>query len=224
MKKFEGFTPETIDFLWELRMNNNKEWMEQNRERYKTVLKEPFDALAAELAELSPMFCGEKAKCSISRINRDIRYSKDKSPYRPNRWVVLYDEKYRGTEWKEHPSFYFELEPEGYGHGLGMWCATPAYLAAYRKKIESNPAAFQRLIRKFEKDPLFTLQGEEYKKIKNEALDSLAQQWYRKKDILMVAGGALEHIIFSPDLPQFLAEEWSRLRGLYGFLQEIEVG
>ena len=47
MKKFEGFRPETIDFLWELRMNNSKEWMEQNRDRYKEVLKEPFDAFAA---------------------------------------------------------------------------------------------------------------------------------------------------------------------------------
>ena len=129
MKKFEGFKPETIDFLWELRMNNSKEWMEQNRDRYKEVLKDPFDAFAAELEELSPMFCGEKAKFSVSRINRDIRYSKDKSPYRPNRWVVLYDEKYRGTEWKEHPSFYFELMPEGYSHGLGMWCAKPAFPA-----------------------------------------------------------------------------------------------
>jgi uncharacterized protein (TIGR02453 family) len=186
------------------------------------VLKEPFDAFAAELAELSPMFCGEKSKFSVSRINRDIRYSKDKSPYRPNRWVVLYDEKYRGTEWKEHPSFYFELMPEGYSHGLGMWCAKPSFLTAYRKKIESNPAAFQRLIKKIDKDPLFRLEGEEYKKIKNESLDPLAQKWYKKKDVLMVAGGELEEMIFSPDLPRYLAEEWARLKGMYAFLGDIE--
>lgn len=47
MKPFEGFTAETIDFLWELRMNNSREWMEENRDRYKRVLKEPFDSLAA---------------------------------------------------------------------------------------------------------------------------------------------------------------------------------
>lgn len=222
MKKFEGFKPETIDFLWELRMNNSKEWMEQNRDRYKEVLKEPFDAFAAELAELSLMFCGETSKFSVSRINRDIRYSKDKSPYRPNRWVVFYDEKYRGTEWKEHPSFYFELMPEGYSHGLGMWCAKPAFLTAYRKKIESNPAAFQRLIKKIDKDPLFRLEGEDYKKIKNESLDPLSQQWYKKKDVLLVAGGPLEEMIFSPDLPRYLAEEWSRLKGMYAFLGDIE--
>jgi uncharacterized protein (DUF2461 family) len=112
--------------------------------------------------------------------------------------------------------------PEGYSHGLGMWCAKPSFLTAYRKKIESNPAAFQRLIKKIDKDPLFRLEGEEYKKIKNESLDPLAQKWYKKKDVLMVAGGELEEMIFSPDLPKYLADEWARLKGMYAFLGDIE--
>ena len=203
-------------------MNNNKEWMEQNRDRYKRVLKDPFDAFAKELAELSPLFCGEKTKVSVSRINRDIRFSKDKSPYRSCRWVVVYDEKLTSTEWKLRPSFYFELSPEGVNHGLGMWYASPAYLAAYRRKIESNPAAFGRLIKKIDRDPLFSPEGEDYKKIRNESLDPLAQAWYRKKEMLVVAKGGLEDIVFSPELPRFLAEEWSRLKGMYAFLNEIE--
>ena len=79
MTDFTGFTPETIDFLWELRMNNNKAWMEENRERYRTVLKEPFDALSAALTK---KFLEKKnvpqMDFSISRINRDVRFSKDK--------------------------------------------------------------------------------------------------------------------------------------------------
>ncbi|MGM9915994.1 DUF2461 domain-containing protein [Anaerotignum sp.] len=222
MKRFEGFLPETIDFLWELRMNNSKEWMDQNRDRYKAVLKDPFDKFAADLAELSPLFCGKKMNCSVSRINRDIRYSKDKSPYRSCRWAVLYDEKLRGTEWKLRPTFYFELQPEGFIHGLGMWCAKPAFLTAYRKKIDSNPAAFLRIAKKVEKDPLFRLEGEDYKKIKNETLDPLVQSWYQKKDIVICTRSGMEDILFTPELPQYLAEEWSRLKGLYAFLEEIE--
>lgn len=49
MKPFEGFTAETIDFLWELRMNNSREWMEENRDRYKRVLKDPLIALRRRL-------------------------------------------------------------------------------------------------------------------------------------------------------------------------------
>ena len=52
MKPFEGFTAETIDFLWELRMNNSREWMEENRDRYKRVLKEPFDSLRRQGNEM----------------------------------------------------------------------------------------------------------------------------------------------------------------------------
>lgn len=221
MERFTGFLPETIDFLWELRMNNSKEWMEQNRERYQAVLKKPFDAFAAELVTYSGDFCGSDTKYSVSRINRDIRFSKDKSPYRACRWVTLFDAALQGTAWKERPSFYFELTPEGYTHGLGMWCAPPAYLAAYRKKIEGNPAAFGRLIKKIEKDPLFRVEGEAYKKIKNETLDAKAQVWYCKKEILITARGSMEDILFSPDLPQYLAAEWSRLKGMYAFLDGI---
>ena len=120
MKPFEGFTAETIDFLWELRMNNSREWMEENRDRYKRVLKEPFDSLAAALVAESIAFGGREMKCSVSRINRDIRFSKDKSPYRASRWVVLYDAALQGTAWKERPSFYFELNPEGLRMGEQM--------------------------------------------------------------------------------------------------------
>lgn len=60
MKPFEGFTAETIDFLWELRMNNSREWMEENRDRYKRVLKEPFDSLAAALVAESTAFGGRE--------------------------------------------------------------------------------------------------------------------------------------------------------------------
>lgn len=134
MKPFEGFTAETIYFLWELRMNNSREWMEENRDRYKRVLKEPFDSLAAALAAESTAFGGREMKCSVSRINRDIRFSKDKSPYRASRWVVLYDAALQGTAWKERPSFYFELSPEGYEHGLGMWCSPSAFLAGIPQK------------------------------------------------------------------------------------------
>ena len=222
---FQGYNDETFEFFMAIRFNNNTDFFHSNHDWYLRGVRGPSLALAEALSptvEAIDDSLERRPNRVVSRINRDIRYTKDKSPYRPNRWVVLYDEKYRGTEWKLHPSFYFELMPEGYTHGLGMWCATPAYLTAYRKKIDSNPAAFQRLAKKIDKDPLFHLEGEEYKKIKNESLDPLSQLWYKKKDVLMVAGGELEEIIFSPDLPQYLAEEWSRLKGMYAFLSEIE--
>lgn len=221
MERFEGFSAETIDFLWELRMNNSREWMERNRDRYKSVLKEPFDRLAAELAQAGRAFGGTELAYSVSRINRDIRFSKDKSPYRACRWVVLHSSKTAGTGWKLRPAFYFELNPESYTYGMGLYHATPVYLTTFRRKLKENPAAFLRIAKKIEKDGKYALGGEDYRKIKDETLDPLLQGWYRKKELVVSATEPLDDVLFSKELPSFLAEEWKRLKALYQFLDEI---
>ena len=148
MTDFTGFTPETIDFLWELRMNNNKAWMEENRERYRTVLKEPFDALSAALTK---KFLEKKnvpqMDFSISRINRDVRFSKDKSPYKARKWMVLKEPMTKAEQWKFRPVFYFEVMPEGYEYGMGFYEGRPAYMQAFRKKVDAAPDAFERLVK-----------------------------------------------------------------------------
>lgn len=221
MEHFEGFSADTIDFLWELRMNNSREWIEQNRERYKTTLKEPFDRLAAALVRAGESYSGAEMASSISRINRDIRFSRDKSPYRSCRWVVLHGMQTVGTGWKLRPAFYFELNPESYTYGMGLYHATPLYLTTFRRKLAENPAAFLRIAKKIEKDAKYKLGGEEYRKIKDETLDPLLQSWYRKKELVVLATEPLGDVLFSAELPEFLTKEWKRLRELYQFLEGI---
>ena len=165
MTDFTGFTPETIDFLWELRMNNNKAWMEENRERYRTVLKEPFDALSAALTK---KFLEKKnvpqMDFSISRINRDVRFSKDKSPYKARKWMVLKEPMTKAEQWKFRPVFYFEVMPEGYEYGMGFYEGRPAYMQAFRKKVDAAPDAFERLVKDTAKMKEFVLYGDSYKR------------------------------------------------------------
>ena len=104
-KYFEGFPKEYIDFLWELRMNNNTEWFSANRDRYNTLLKEPMKLFADEMAErLNSMGMGETFFPAVSRANRDIRFSKDKSPYKDRKWVVF---NYGESRWQEKCCYYF---------------------------------------------------------------------------------------------------------------------
>lgn len=63
--------------------------------------------------------------------------------------------------------------------------------------------------------------GDSYKKIRNLELPPELQVWYGKKEILITARGGMEDILFSPELPRYLAEEWSRLKALYAFLDGI---
>ena len=80
------FTSDYLEFFKELAANNHKEWFDANRKRYETSVKEPFKAftqhLIDELAKKEPVFKDLKASDCIFRINRDIRFSKDKTPYK----------------------------------------------------------------------------------------------------------------------------------------------
>lgn len=91
-----GIGPETFRFFRELGRNNSKAWMDANRERYKSAVVEPMRGLLAELTpaalKLYPGFdvCG-RTGVNFSRINRDIRFAKDKTPYRPQMYLVFPD-------------------------------------------------------------------------------------------------------------------------------------
>lgn len=224
MATFEGFSGETIDFMWELRFNNNREWMDQNRDRYKRVLKEPFEQFVpALMQEFSPVV-KDDLKWSISRINRDIRFSKDKSPYRSCRWIASKHSYMVGTEWKFRPEFFFELSPESYSYGMGIFAASTAYSKQYRAKIDSNPAAFLRLIRQMAKFEEYHLIGDEYKRIPNpNEHDEEILAWYRQKSPSFIVQRPLDDLVFSEDLPKFLVEEWKKIMPLYEFLKEINV-
>lgn len=96
--KFEGFKSECFEFFQELARNNNRLWFDGNRDRYETFVRETFRRLLAELepslVKLNPHFevSGITNK-NFSRINRDIRFSKDKRPYKPNYYLHIYDSR-----------------------------------------------------------------------------------------------------------------------------------
>jgi len=95
--------PETFRFFRELGRNNSKAWMDENRERYQSAVVEPMRGLLAQLTpavlQLYPGFdvCG-RTGVNFSRINRDIRFAKDKTPYRPQMYLVFPDSGTSGPD------------------------------------------------------------------------------------------------------------------------------
>jgi len=92
------FDPQTFRFFRELGRNNRKEWMDANRERYRASIVEPFrrllDALAPAALKLNPDFeIGGRTGKNFSRINRDIRFAADKSPYRTQMYLFFSDRR-----------------------------------------------------------------------------------------------------------------------------------
>ena len=94
---FTGFYPETIDFLWGIRLNNNREWFEAHKADYQRFLWEPMKALAADA------FTGvEGLRMRVSRIYRDMRMHPP-VPYKETSWMCL---RHDGASWLEHPCLF----------------------------------------------------------------------------------------------------------------------
>src|SRR5215472_6186967 len=93
---FQGFAQESFRFFRDLAKNNNKPWFDAHREVYETYVVGAFRSLLATLEpfllELNPYFeISGKTNANFSRINRDIRFSKDKAPYKSNYYLYVYD-------------------------------------------------------------------------------------------------------------------------------------
>lgn len=217
---FRGFPEEVTDFLWELRFNNNKEWFDKNRERYVQLFKEPMDAFAYEMNEMLVEKTGINTLPSVSRINRDIRFSKNKAPYRDHKWVVF--KRDLGT-WKNKPVIYFELGPDYYSMGTGVYEGLPQYMSAFRKKIDANTAEFERIIKKYEKGSEFELKGDMYKKrLANDKSDAV-MNYYQRKSVALISDKAIDSIIYKRELLDYCLERFMYLMPITDFMSSINI-
>lgn len=161
--KFTGFTNETFRFLFELSFNNNTEWFEQNRKRYEDFVKRPARELAAELLPtalaVDPAY-NQNLNSIVSRIRRDTRFTKDKSPYRDHLWLGFRRPK---TSINEGFTLWFEFSPRGYTYGAGFYSAEPDFMNAYRKRILAGPSCFLDLANELLRHG-FAYEAENYKR------------------------------------------------------------
>lgn len=171
------FTQDYLEFFKALAPNNNKEWFDNNRKMYETVVREPFKIfisdLIRELAKQDPDIQIE-AKDAIFRINRDIRFSKDKTPYKLNNSAIV---SKAGRKDKSYPGLYLELSPEHLGIYGGIYMADTDQIKKIRTEIASNLEKFSEIvnhkdfIKKFGK-----IKGEKHKRVPREFIDVIDKQ------------------------------------------------
>jgi uncharacterized protein (TIGR02453 family) len=150
---FLGFPPDSFHFFCELAENNNKAWFEQNRARYDQYVVGAFRgllvALEPFLLKLNPQFeTAGKTNRNFSRINRDIRFSKDKSPYKPNYYLYVFD---RRQDRAETGRLYVGLSGDCLTVGFsiyGTWGRGPkgALETIFRKRFLAHQELFNRLL------------------------------------------------------------------------------
>ena len=219
---FQGFSDQTIQFLWELKFNNERPWFNDHKEIYLTQLYQPMVALGHEaydiLMERNPKLSGN---LKITRIYRDARRLYGGGPYKDHLWLSVERPHDRDADWHGIPALWFEVSAAGYDYGFGYW-GRPMEMEQYRRRIQRDPKTMEKLVRRFQKQNLFTLEGEEYKRPKGET-SKLLTPWYNRKFISLVRHCEPDDLFRSPELVQTLADGWQELVGFYQYFDDLRL-
>lgn len=141
------FIPAVFAFLRELEQNNEKAWWEQNKDRYISVIREPalefISDFETPLHKISTHFTADSRTVggSLMRPYRDVRFSKDKTPYKTNVGIQFRHEQGKDVH---APGFYLHLEPKSCFAGVGLWAPETAVARQIRQAIYDDPARWKK--------------------------------------------------------------------------------
>ncbi len=147
---YNGFHKDFLKFLSDLKLNNNKDWFDKNRDFYDKEIKNTSKLFVFEIGnqflEKGLPFVAD-TKISLFRINRDIRFSQNKDPYKTNIGIYFPYSINPETAKKSTPiGFYCHFEPESCFVAGGFYMPEPAELKHYRTRIYSDFEEFSKII------------------------------------------------------------------------------
>ena len=213
------FTPDFNKFFIDLAPNNNKEWFDANRKRYEKSVKEPFEAFVAEVikevAKVDPKVTITPRE-AIFRINRDVRFSKDKAPYKSRMSAVV-----AAGGRKDHSSggIYFELGPENVAFYGGQYMPEKDQLHGIREHIAANLTQFKKLrtakafVERFE-----GIQGERNKVLPKEFKEAAAQEPLIANKQFYFMAELPPKTVTDPKLVDLLMEHYKAMKPMNDFL------
>ena len=214
---FEGFSPETVDFLWGIRLNNNREWFLEHKKDYVERLYEPMKALGKELFQ--PFLDKPGNLLKVSRIYRDARLHHP-LPYKESLWLCIRQDV---EWWAENPCLFLEINPEGIDYGFFIWQPRVTVMEDFRKEITARPDKFLKLIRKAEKEAGMPITAECYKRPKKTEDARLEPYFAWKKQIGCIRHEDFSPETFTPELAQRVADFFEALTPVYEYFNQFKV-
>ena len=157
------FTPKLFGFLKDLAENNDREWFKANQEAYENYVREPalefINDFTGPLKGISEFFVTDSRTVggSLFRIQRDTRFSKDKTPYKTNTGLHFRHERARDAH---APGFYLHLEPRRNFFGVGLWRPETKAAYAIRERIADEPDRWTSIMSAPAFANRFTLEGD----------------------------------------------------------------
>ena len=218
---FRGFSQQAVDFLWQLRFNNDRSWFEPRKEEYQMLLREPIRQLGTAVQqEVARRYPGVQLNLHVSRVYRDARRLHGRGPYKDHLWFVLRSPVDEAGETEHGPAFYFEIAPEYYSIGMGYYSATPRTMAKMRKRMDRDPEPAQRLARRLNRQKEYVLEGTMYSRPKGDK-GNLLNPWYNRKNIAISWDRPCEGSLFTSELANEIVSGIDFLMPFYEYFSSL---
>ena len=219
---FQGFSDRTFEFYMAIRFNNNREFFAANREWYQNCVRSPMvalcEALGPTVEDIDPGLDTRPGKC-VARVNRDTRFSRDKSPYRDYSFMKF---RQLGVDRDETLGFYFDLSDDGASYGLGIYQRNLPMMRALSQAILTRPQAVAQALAPVTGE--FTLYGDVIKRMKvpPQVPPSLSP-WFPLRSFYMQKRIVDFELIKSPRLAEEIARGYRLAQPLYRLLTGLNM-
>lgn len=223
---FEGFSRDLPAFLGALRADNSKAWFDANRKRYESVYLDPakrfVEAIAPALAVVSPDIAAEpRVNGAIMRINRDIRFSKDKTPYKTTCDLHFLEGR---TMLKSNPAYVIRITPDDFWIGAGAHGFTKAQLDAWRGALvdETKGAAIRDALQAAADAGFTEVGGAHYKTVpRGFPADHPNAPLLRHNMLYVTRRETLPDALFGPGAVDYCLQSFAALRPVQAWLVDV---
>lgn len=217
---FNGFTDQTFEFFMAIRFNNNRDFFHENHDWYYKNVRTPAldlaEALMDTVEEIDPDLERRPHKV-VSRINRDIRFSNDKSPYRDYIWLAF---RKPGEERRSTLGVYVDLSDSGLSYGMGFYDENKPLMNAHRIQLQKDAGEFTRIVREATKE--FKLFPKSFKRIPiPENLPEDIRPWYPLRGFYVEKEIKDFDLLKSPALADEINEGYKKLIPLYRYFESL---
>ena len=215
-----NFSQQSIDFLFENRLHDSRDWYQQHKSIYQQTVVEPLTELIntvqptmAQIDEL--VVCDPKR---ISRLFRDMRMHPD-SIFRDHVWYTFSRVR---EQYQALPGFYFSIGAGGISYGMGYYCASTRSMEAMRKLILAGDKGFDEALAAYKAQNTFSLYGDMYKRDRYPDATDEKKNWLNRKTIGLSFDTSDPDIMFSTDLAQRVAADFAAIAPVYRFFMSAE--
>lgn len=212
---FTGFTAETVDFLWGIRMNNDRTWFAEHKKQYVETLYEPMKELAKELFVPYAETPGNLMR--VSRIYRDARLHHP-LPYKESLWCCI---RRDGDYWLERPCVFLEINPERVMYGFAVLRPKTEFMENFRAEISARPEAFLELMARTERETGIPVTAQMYKRPKETQKEALKPYFAWKDGIECLRFEPISEETFGRGLAERALELFEKLQPVYDYFNRF---